>query len=415
MRIADSPVDAQIAPSLFLIAAVTAAGAAFFWHPLAVLIFVCAVAVMAPTNELKWLFLASGCALFMILNVSRLVDGDLILYVRVQEYLSHQPLTALLDKEALLELSGTYRVTEAGFYMPLWLLSIVIPDSKNAIAVAATLGIYVPTFLGIMLIGRSENWGRGTILLAALFTFFAGINFVQSTHLIRQYVSCALLFYAFANFIAGRSRWAAAIAFASCTVHNGTAPLLVMLAGVCWLFRYGEGRKMGAVGFLLRLVCGLVLAATMMAVIPVVQGEFFKEKEIPNIHWGHFVVVGTFLVIAHVAINAQRLRLRSLYYARIVFATIFLSSLGFFLIGLPLFALRYFAYIEWLYGLMVGGIMLSVLSNRGELRVFARVIVTLAAAAILVERITVAEWVYGPGDNNLLSWDFFQVAQLVSR
>jgi hypothetical protein len=26
-----------------------------------------------------------------------------------------------------------------------------------------------------------------------------------------------------------------------------------------------------------------------------------------------------------------------------------------------------------------------------------------------------SEWMYGPGDNYLLTWDFFQVSQLVSR
>jgi hypothetical protein len=414
MRVAAGHADPRI-PSPFLIAAIVVTSAAFFWHPLALLIFVCMIPVIAPTNDLKWLFLVSGCTLFLILNVSRLVDGDLILYVRVQEYLSHEPILALLDKEGLQDLSGTYRVTEAGFYVPLWLISIIIPDSKNAIAVAATLGIYVPTFLGILLIGRSENWGRGTILVAALFTFFAGINFVQSTHLIRQYISAALLFYAFAHFIAGRNRWAAVIALASCTVHNGTAPLLVMVAGVCWLFRYREDRRTGVAGFLLRFVGAIILVASMMAVIPIVQGEFFKEKDVPNIHWGHFAAVGAFLVIAHVAISAQHLRLRSLHYARIAYIAIFVASLGFFVIGLPLFALRYFAYIEWLYGLMLGGVMFSLFLSRPQLRVFARLVVSLAAAAILVGRVSVAEWVYGPGDNNLLSWDFFQVAQLVSR
>ncbi|HMK86680.1 MAG TPA: EpsG family protein [Steroidobacteraceae bacterium] len=416
MKMVPSLTD-QRASSLFVIAGLAAASAAFFSHPLALLIFACMVPVIAPTDDLKWLFIVSSCALFLTLNVSRLLDGDLVLYARVQEYLSQQPLAALLDKEALQELSGTYRVTEAGFYVPMWLISIVIPDSKTAICVAATLGTYVPTFLGVLLIGRSENWSKGAILLTLFFTFFAGINFVQSTHLIRQYISTALLFYAFAHFIAGHKRWAAVIAFASCTVHNGTAPLLVMLAGICWLFRYREDRKirMGVIGLLLRLVGSLMVMFTMMAIIPIVQGEFFKEKDVPNIKWYHFAVVGALLLITHLAIRAQRLHLSSLYYARVASVTIFIASLGFFFAGLPLFALRYFAYLEWLYGLMVGGILFSLFRNRPELRVFVRFVVSLAAAAIFVGRVAASEWTYGPGNNSLLSWDFFEVAQLVSR
>jgi len=414
MNVASSFIDPRIASPLRIIVALAVASVLFFSHPLALLLLVCLMAVINPTNDFKWLFLVSACALFMILNVSRLVDGDMLFYVRVQEYMSQKPLYALLDKQELQTISNTYRVTEVGFYAPLWLMSLVIPDAKTAIAVAATLGIYIPTFVGLALIGKCENWSKGAILMAALFTFFAGINFVQSTHLIRQYISSAFLFYAFALFIAKRNRWAVVSALAACTIHNGTAPLLVMVVGVCWLFRRREGKRMGLLGFMVRGLLALALMASMMVVIPIVQGEFFKE-DIPNIHLVHFVVVGVFLVIAQFAIQMQHLGFRSLYYGRLAFLAIFIVSLGFFLIGLPLFALRYFAYLEWLYGLMVGGVMFALFRNRPALRVFSRFAVSLAAAAILLGRINASEWQYGPGNNNLLSWDFFEVAELVAR
>jgi hypothetical protein len=398
---------------LAAVAFLAAACAAFFWHPLALLLFACLVAVISPTSDFKWLFVVAACAVFLILNVSRLVDGDLLLYVRVQEYISQRPFDTLFEKDALRYISDTYRVTEMGFYAPLWLLSLVIPDGKTAIAVAATLGIYVPTFLGLLLIGRSENWGKGAILMAALFAFFAGINFVQSTHLIRQYISTAFLFYAFALFISKQNKWAALVALFACTVHNGSAPLLLAVASVCWLFRYREGARMGLGGLFLRIFCTLVIMAGMMVAVPIVQGEY--KAEIPNIHVGHFVVVGAFFVIAHIAIQMQHLRLRSLYYARLAFLTVYAICLGFFLLGIPLFALRYFAYLEWLYGLMVGGMMFTLFRNSPEFRVFARFAISLAAAAILIGRVATSEWMYGPNDNNLLSWDFFQLAQLVSR
>jgi hypothetical protein len=140
----------------------------------------------------------------------------------------------------------------------------------------------------------------------------------------------------------------------------------------------------------------------------------FKE-DVPNIHAGHFVIVGAFFLVAHAAIQFERISLPSIYYARIAFLAIYILSLGFFILGLPLFALRYFAYLEWLYGLMLGAIMFGLFRNRPGLQVFCRFAVCLAASAILIERITVSEWLYGPGDNYLLSWDFFQVAQLVTR
>jgi hypothetical protein len=80
-----------------------------------------------------------------------------------------------------------------------------------------------------------------------------------------------------------------------------------------------------------------------------------------------------------------------------------------------LFALRYFAYLEWLYGLMLGAILFNLFRDRPALKTFTRFAVALAAAAILTVRVGVSEWTYGPGDNYLLEWDYFEVAQLVSR
>jgi EpsG family len=414
MNVTSGIIDPRHSSSLMAVALLAMATAIFFWHPLALLLVACVIAVISPTNDFKWLFLVSACALFMILNVSRLVDGDLILYVRVQDYISQKPFWTLLDKGELRLISDTYRATEIGFYAPLWLLSLIIPDSKTAIALAATLGIYVPTFLGLMVIGEYERWSKGAILMAALFAFFAGINIVQTSHLIRQYISSAVLFYGFALFIARRYRWAAVVAFASCTIHNGSAPLILTTATICWLFQYREGKRMGLISLFIRSVGAVAMLVAMMAVVPIIQGNFLEDKA-TNIRWGHFVVVGSFFLIAHIAIQWQHLRLRSLYYARLMFLAIYLTSLGFFLIGIPLFALRYFAYLEWLYGLMVGGIMFAVFRNSPQMRVFARFTVSVAAAAILVARIANSEWMYGPGNNSLLNWDFFQVAELVAR
>jgi hypothetical protein len=144
-----------------LAAMLTVMTAAFFLHPLALLLFTCLVAVICPTDALKWLFLAAAGTVFMILALSKQVDGDLINYVALQDYIAQQPLMSLLNKDQLQALQGTYRVSEIGFYAPFWVLSSVIPDSKTALAIGATLAIYIPTFLGLLLIGKSEKWSNG--------------------------------------------------------------------------------------------------------------------------------------------------------------------------------------------------------------------------------------------------------------
>jgi hypothetical protein len=151
-----------------------------------------------------------------------------------------------------------------------------------------------------------------------------------------------------------------------------------------------------------------------MVAVPILQSEVIQEN-VPNIHVGHFLAVGALFLIAHITIEAQQLRLKSLYYARLAFLAIYIVSLGFFILEFRLFALRYFAYLEWLYGLMLGAILFNLFRDRPALKTFTRFAVALAAAAILTVRVGVSEWTYGPGDNYLLEWDYFEVAQLVSR
>jgi hypothetical protein len=414
MNTASAYLDPDHTSRLVAVAVLAVAGAAFFWHPLALLLSVCLFAVVVPTVHLKWLFLVAAVALFAILNVSREVDGDLITYVSIQEYLGARPFYTLFDKQELQLISGTYRLTEMGFYAPAWLISQVLRDSKTSLAMTATLGIYIPTFLGLTLIGETEKWNKGLVLTVALFTLFAGVNFIQSTHLIRQYMSSAMLFMAFALFIAERRGWAVVFALYACTIHNGTALLIPLVMVVCWMFRNREGKRFGPLGLLIRIVAMFGFLALTTVAVPILAGEL-SGNEVPNIHVGHYAIVGAFFVTAHIAIEIQHIRLKSLLYARLAFVAIYTLSLGFYILGLQLYALRYFAYLEWLYGLMLGSIIFTLFRDHRGMRVFARFTVSLVAVAILVARISASEWMYGPGNNYLLSWDYFQVTQLVSR
>ena len=399
---------------LMIVALLGAAGAVFFLSPYTLMLFVCLFAVVSPTKDFKWLFLVTACVLFTMLNIPKQLDDDLVSYISLQDYMSVKSFFTLFDQDEMRGVSGTYRITEMAFYAPLWMLARVLPDSEAALAVFATLGIYLPTFLGLALIGKSENWSRGFLLTVAALTFFAGINFVSSTHLMRQYISASLFFYAFALYLSKRRAWSVMAALCACAVHNGTAPLVPILVIACWLFPYRPGRRLTLAGAFVRIVSMVLVLAAMMVAVPFAQGVVLKEV-IPNITVWHYIAIGGFYLVAHAAIQMQRLRFRSFYYARVLFIVIYVLSLGFFVLGVKLFALRYIAYLEWLYGLLAGGIMFSMFKNRPALQVIARFTVAMAAAGFLVMRITVSTFMFGPGDNAFLSWNFFDVVQLVSR
>jgi uncharacterized membrane protein YhaH (DUF805 family) len=159
----------------------------------------------------------------------------------------------------------------------------------------------------------------------------------------------------------------------------------------------------------------IVFMIGMMAAVSFKEIEHLAQDEAATISLGYFVVVGVYFLIANYAIHVQRLKLRSLHYARVAFGAIYFLSLGFFILGIQLFALRYFAYLEWIYGLMLAGITFRLFERSAGLQVLSRFTVAAAAAAILVVRVAVGPWMYGPGDNYMLSWNYLQVTQLVSR
>ena len=152
--------------------------AAAFVYPMALLLLVCLVAVAVPDQRGRWWFLAAACVFLTIANSSKTVMGDLQNYVAIQDYIANRPFMALFDRDNMLAISGSYRPAELGFYGPCWLLAHLLNDSRMELAIFATFGIYVPTFMGVMTIARASRWNYGVAIGVVALVFFAAINFV---------------------------------------------------------------------------------------------------------------------------------------------------------------------------------------------------------------------------------------------
>ena len=190
-------------------------GMTFFLSPLLVLVLICFAIVLASDGSFSRVYLFAACLLFVLLNLSKELEGDLATYTNLQLYLQARSPGVLLSVDELRMISGTYRATEFGFYAPLWFLSNLFPDSRNVIPIAATLAIYIATFIGLEAIAKGEHWNRRLTLVVAFFVFFASINFIQSIHLVRQYVSASLAFCAFAFFVNQRFWLSVSLALAA--------------------------------------------------------------------------------------------------------------------------------------------------------------------------------------------------------
>lgn len=398
----------QTAPPRLAEAALLAALlAGLFWMPLVVLLLAIAMSVVIQGRHYKWLFLGSSCLLFLVLNLSKAVEGDLIYYLALQQYLTDRPIETLLSQDELKMVSNSYRTTELGFYGTLWLLTNVLGLDQLAIPLMAIMGVYVPTFLGLLLIGRAAGWNERLILAIATFTFFVALNFVQTTHLLRQYISSGILFLGFALYIVGHKRAALICALAACTVHNATFLLvseLLLLAGLLPYERRGEW----GFGKLLRaLVALMVIGASIIAVV-IFNPDYLTAANGEISAW-HYAVVGGFGALVYLYTRFVPVQQGFFYYSGLAFVATFLTSVGFFLLGLELLAFRYFVYLEWLYGLIVGAVLVSMQRGHRALRFIATSALSLAGAALFVLRVSRSPWEYGSGGTGLFLSDFFSV------
>jgi len=379
--------------------------------PLLALMAMCLLAATGLSGGLKYVFLLAACVLFCVLNISKEIEGDLITYLQLHQYLANASILELLNSAELRTISPTYRVTEAGFYGLLWLLGHLFGDGRAVIAVAATLAVYLSTFAGTRLMARVERWNERLTLVVMTVSFFAAVNFNLTTHLIRQHISGSLAFLAFALFLAKR-RWAAVLtACVACSVHNGTALIVANVAVFGALLPY-ERRPRSAWQTALRILgCGLFLAASSAgAVVPELAGAALGESDISIWHFCFALVLwALFIYLA----GARGARGRTAYYIGLAFCVPFLISAACFIVGFPVLALRYYVYLEWLFGAMIATLLMAIPRRYVGIYLFSRLGVCAAAMLIFLLRIQSSSWSYGPGGSRLLVEDPVSVSEYI--
>ena len=383
---------------------------AFLYRPLIVLALVCGLVAWGSDPRRKYVFLVAGCLLLCVLNATKTVDGDLVNYVNMQNYLTGRPLLVLLDPNALIAISPTYRASEIGFYGTEWLLAQLFESTGASIAIAATLAIYVPTFIAIVMLGRVKGWNDRLTIIIALLAFLGAVNFNNTTHLIRQYVSASLLFLALVYFFGGRKWTAAAWAIIACSVHNGTAYVALCFVTLAALFPYGRPfwRRPWSSLFRLMLAIGVWGGSVVLLWMRELSG-LLEQSDITI--WRYLGTVLLFTVFLYFA-RARRMD-RADYYLCLAFAVGLFISGCFFAMRLQVMALRYYVYLEWLYAPMVAGILCAIPRRHLSVYLASRWLVCCAALCVFVLRLYNSAWLYGPGSERVLSLNAREVMEYV--
>jgi EpsG family len=390
---------ADIRAQLVLLAGLTAV---FLVRPLMTLMMLCVFLVWGDDRKLRAMFLLAVCLLFCILNLTKQVDGDLLNYVNLQDYLSGRPLLTLLDVNQLRPMSPTYRPTEPGFYGPQWLLAQITDNTSASIVILGTLGVYIPTFAALIIMGRVKGWNHRLTMVVALCAFFAAINPTNITNLVRQDVSASFAFLALATLLEGRKLAAVAWALVSCSIHNGSAYLIACFLVLAVLFPYGRpfwGRPWGSTW---RVLCALGVLGGSVALLwfqQAVGSGLLEKSDVTVWHYLASVVLFSLFWYCSRVIGSNR----GDYYLSLAFVVTMFVSGSFFAMQIRVTALRYFVYVEWLWAPMVAVMLCAIPRRHLGAYLASRWLACCAALCLLILRISTSGWVYGPDSRQVLS------------
>jgi hypothetical protein len=398
-----SQIPAQLA--LFALLA-----AAFLYMPFIALMLVCVFAAWSSDRRLRGVFLLAACLLFCILNTTKQIDGDFLNYVRVQSYLEGRPLFTLLNPGELIPITPTYRATEFSFYGAQWLLAQCFDSPSASLSIAITLAIYLPTFAAILMLGRVKGWNNRLTLIVALIAFFGAINFNNTTHLARQYISGSFGFLALVSLCDGRKLRALAWAIVACSVHNGTAYVVLCFGIMSVLFPYGRPFWSRPWGSAFRLLCAVGVLGGSCAALWFHELTGLLENSDITI-WRYLLTTSLFAVFWYFCL-AHRMD-RSDYYLSIAFLVAILISGFFFAMRLQVMALRYFVYLEWLYAPMLASILCAIPRKHVVAYLTSRWLVCCAALCIFVLHMYSSAWQYGPDTTRVLGISVREIMEYI--
>ena len=411
----NSALTVRVPDVLLSVLLAAAFAVAFAVVPLITLVLICLFSTVLAGSSSRGVFLLAACLLFTLLNISKEVEGDLINYVYLQQYLANQSILTFLDGDELRTITGSYRETELGFFLPLWVLAHLFGAGRVVIAVGATLAIYIPTYFGLAALARIERWNERLMMTVTLVVFFAAVNFNLGTHLLRQHVSSALVFLGLMFAIGGRKWPALLLALAACSIHNGTAMIVADFLVVLKLFPYEQPRKPKPWSLLLRALVVVGLVGVSVVGIALREWELEKPTDATEITIWHYVFGAVLFTLFWYFSRVYARVTKANYYISVAFGIVFTVSLVFFLAGLPLLSLRYYMYLEWLFGPALAGILCAIPRRNPLSYIGSRWALCAVALLIFLIRIHNSAWSYGPGQSAIFTEDAVQLTQYMAN
>lgn len=138
--------------------------------------------------------------IFTLLNFTRSIDSDWENYLIYYKDLKNANIFYFFEEQFL----TSVRITEPLFYVFSWVLSSLFNSNIFIFILCIVLLIYCTYYLSFKILMNLVTNNSLEKLITIIIAFTVCLNFTESIHLVRQYISGSLLFYSFVLLISNR-------------------------------------------------------------------------------------------------------------------------------------------------------------------------------------------------------------------
>lgn len=361
--------------------------------PLFLLLFISFVVAILWDKKIAWVLFFLNIFVFVFLfNLTKTFDSDFRVYA--SQFVGFMNVSL----NEFLKIGGwSVRRTEPGFY---FLMDIVSKLSHGNLFYLVLLintmiyGIYIASLLSFKNYLKIND---SIVYSGIIFAVFAGLNFAQSAHLVRQYIAGSLLFLFFCLLIYRNYRFALVVFIIAFFIHNSSFIPFLLISTAKALVDI-KGRK--SIKYIETTI--VVILIYVLGLILTRPGSFFNYVSL-MLDNGSFSVLSLFfdfglfgcsvVVLLWEKVSCLFKRVLRIYTLFGIFMAVFLFSVK----SSPLFLLRFYFYLEWFRFIGFISLLFFISKIRGDHKLLFYFTGWSMALLVLGLRVNRSPWDYGGG------------------
>jgi hypothetical protein len=346
------------------------------------------------------IFILFTIIFFTNLNYTRSIDADWENYIDFYKSLNGYNLYAFLTESQL-----SVRITEPFFYAFAWVLSNITNSNLYLYVLLITAFIYGIYSFGINKIIQTLNLKNSNLMFSIFCAFFICINFSETSHLIRQYISGSILFVMVPYLFNKKYMHIFFLLLIGTLVHNSFLLPAIFLIVSYILINNMLFIKEGIKIFMLSIIIGLIFGVILKKYLIILNAENF-DNDTPI--FISMIIDSACFIFGVILYHYQKIDIIIKKFVSFYLTFILLySSFLFISNDNQLIFQRFYLYLEWfrVLGFLYLSILIPTLGKMNSQTLIAFCI----CLCILTLRIYRTSWFYGIEMPELLLKNFLQL------